>query len=401
MKGPGLHAVHVYAGYRGRAVVKDFSADMRPGEVVCIVGPNGAGKTTILRVLTALLKPMEGVVYIDGFRLHDLSARERGRRIGAVLTERVDPGALRVIDVVLLGRYPHRGPIARYREEDYEIAERALKLVGANHLRDRLFHELSDGEKQKVLIARALAQEPRVLVLDEPLTFLDAKHRVEIALLLRRLASQGVTVVVSLHEIELACRVCDRVIVLKDGEVFAQGAPEEVLNAFTISQVYGVPVERVVEPFASIEMQAPRSGRPEVFVVSSFGYGTPVYRLLARAGIAFATGILYPNDVDALVANAMGVEAVTCRDMLSPDSDIVERAMALIDAARFVIDSGFPVVPGLEHNLDLLRYAASAGKTVVCLRDKPIVECRTVSRISALIDVLKYENPSPSIVDAR
>jgi len=400
LKGPGLHAVHVYAGYHGTPVVKDFCADMRPGEVVCIVGPNGAGKTTILRVLAALLKPMEGVVYVNGFRLHELSARERGRRIGAVLTERVDPGALRVIDVVLMGRYPHRGPLARYREEDYAVAERALKLVGAQHLRDRLFHELSDGERQKVMIARALAQEPRVLVLDEPLTFLDARHRIEIALLLRKLASQGVTVVLSLHEIEIACRICDRVIVLRNGEVFAQGAPEEVLNASTISQVYGVPVESVVEPFASIEMRAPRGGRPRVFVVSSFGTGTPIYRLLTRAGIEFATGILYPNDVDALVASAMGVEAVVCRDMLSPDSDVVERAMNLVEASTFVIDSGFPAVPGLEHNIDLLRYASSIGKTVICLRDRPLVECRSVSRISAVLDVIRYESASPSLGDA-
>jgi iron complex transport system permease protein len=235
LKGRGclllIRAEDVAAEYRGQPVLEDVGLYIRDGEFTAVVGPNASGKTTLLKTLAGLLKPLKGVVYVDGRRVSEMDVGELARSVGVVLTENVRPGLLTVQEVVALGRYPYTGLTGRLRPVDRAEVLAALGDVGIQHLADKPYNILSDGQRQKVMVARALAQKPQALILDEPVTYLDPKARVELLLTLRRICRQRkIAVIASLHEIELALRVADRLLVVAAGRVKAYGSPEEFVE---------------------------------------------------------------------------------------------------------------------------------------------------------------------------
>lgn len=207
---------HLTVGYRtGRRrlpVLCDLDLALEPGSLTCLLGPNGSGKSTLLRTLAGMQPALAGQVRVLGDDIRRLSARERARRIGVVLTDRVSVGALSVTDLVALGRYPYRGWARASANEDDAAVRWAIEVTGAGPLAQRDVDELSDGERQRVMIARALAQEPAILALDEPTAFLDVIGRVEILGLLRRLAAETQRAILcTVHDLELALRVADTV----------------------------------------------------------------------------------------------------------------------------------------------------------------------------------------------
>lgn len=204
---------------RGPDVLRGVDLRAAPGELTALLGPNGAGKSTLLRTVAGLLPPVRGGVSLDGTDLAGLTPAARARRVAVVLTERVDAGLLTARELVALGRHPHTGARGTLRTADHTAVDDALAAVRATPFADRRVARLSDGERQRVLIARALAQAPDLLLLDEPTAFLDAPSRVGVTGLLRRLArDRGIVVVVSTHDVELALRVADRVWLLdRDG----------------------------------------------------------------------------------------------------------------------------------------------------------------------------------------
>ena len=211
-------------------VAAGIDAELRRGELVCLLGPNGAGKSTLMRTLAGLQQPLAGAVDFDGGDLHRLAEDERARLLGLVLTERVAAGNLSAYALVSLGRYPYTGWDGRLSAADEEVVRWALGAVGAEDLAARSVDELSDGERQKVMVARALAQEPAVLLLDEPTAFLDLPRRVEIMQLLRRLAyDTGRAVLLSTHDLDLALRCADRLWLLPAGGPLETGAPEDLV----------------------------------------------------------------------------------------------------------------------------------------------------------------------------
>ena len=230
-----LQAAGVHHAFAGRPVLRGVDLGVGAGEVVGLVGPNGSGKTTLLRVLTAALRPDRGTVHLHDQDLRTLGGRERARRIAIVVQESAGELPMTVADLVLLGRTPHRGA-GRGRE----IAARALERVGALELAGRELGSLSGGERQRVLVARALAQEPEVLLLDEPTNHLDVGAQHEILHVVRAL---GLATIVVLHDLNLAARYCDRVVLLHDGAVRADGPPSEVLHAPQLQEVYAVGAE--------------------------------------------------------------------------------------------------------------------------------------------------------------
>ncbi len=215
-----------------KVVVGNIDLRLDEGELVCLIGPNGAGKTTLLRTLAGTQRPLAGKVVLDGADVHRMSARDRARKLSLVLTHRIDAGLLTGYALVSLGRYPHTGWTGRLSPRDHEAIRWAVRSAGAEQLADRLIGELSDGERQRVMIARALAQEPRLMILDEITAYLDLPRRVEMMELLRRLArSEGRTVLLSTHDLDLALRCADRLWLLPRGGPLHQGAPEDlVLN---------------------------------------------------------------------------------------------------------------------------------------------------------------------------
>lgn len=231
-------------------IVRDVSLHVAQGELVGLLGPNGSGKSTLLRMMYRILKPASGRVQVNGNDVWRSSARDNARAMAVLAQENTSEFELLVRDVVLMGRTPHQSPFARDSAEDFRIVAQALERVDAKYLSERMFSNLSGGEKQRVLMARALAQQAPLLVLDEPTNHLDVRHQFELMNLIRSL---GLTALAALHELPLAAHYCDRLYLLKDGALVAEGTPTEVLTPEIIADVYGV--RALVRP-------SPRSGKP-------------------------------------------------------------------------------------------------------------------------------------------
>lgn len=235
--GPVLVTEGLAVGYlqprRAPLIISErLSVALQSGELVCLLGPNGAGKSTLIRTLAGMQRPLAGRVLLQDVPVHEMSPKALARRLSVVLTERVDVGALDAGALVALGRYPYTDWSGRLAAEDERIVDWAMETVGAVQLAKRRVNELSDGERQKVMIARALAQEPAVMILDEPTAFLDLPRRVDIMGTLRRLARQsGQSILLSTHDLDLALRSADTIWLLAQGGKFETGAPEDlVLN---------------------------------------------------------------------------------------------------------------------------------------------------------------------------
>jgi len=229
--------------YDARPVFNHLSLEVHPGEVLALIGPNGVGKSTLLRAMARLLKPKHGKVLLAGRNLWQISSRDVARKLAYAGQSDGESWPATVEQVIALGRSPHRGWLLPLNSLDREVIDRAIHLTGLDTLRARTVTELSGGEQQRVILARILAQEPRVLLLDEPTSHLDLKYQTSILGLMRKLARQeGITVILSLHDLNLASLYADRLALLSEGQIVAVGTPADVLTAENLARVYGVAV---------------------------------------------------------------------------------------------------------------------------------------------------------------
>ena len=237
-----LHTKHLEVGYSHIPVVSDIDFALHPGEILTIIGPNGSGKSTILKSLAKQLVPLQGFIYIEDLSLQKISETDLPKQVAVVLTERPQPELMTCTDVVAIGRYPYTGKLGLLREHDQNQIHKALMLVDAIELKDRYFLELSDGQKQRIMLARALCQEPDIIILDEPTSFLDIRYAVQILDILTRLAKeQQITIIISLHELSYAKRIADLVMCIKDGQVVHLAKPDAIFNEQIISNLYDLP----------------------------------------------------------------------------------------------------------------------------------------------------------------
>lgn len=224
-----------------RGVLEDVSIDIERGSIVGLIGPNGSGKTTLLKIAAGMIAPQRGTVEIAGQPVGSLSRRDLARRLAVVPQETHATFDFTVLDIVLMGRYPHLGPFELEGADDLAIARDALAATGTLGLESRQFATLSGGEKQRVVIASALAQASDLLLLDEPTASLDVGYQLEVSLLLERLnRERGTTMVVSTHDLNLAASLCGRLVLLKDGRVIAQGATADALTSSNVRRLYGI-----------------------------------------------------------------------------------------------------------------------------------------------------------------
>ncbi|MBW4935844.1 ABC transporter ATP-binding protein [Marinobacter sp. F4206] len=224
-------------------IVSNLNIGFEEGEVTALLGHNGSGKSTLLKVLARQLSPSAGFASLLGNSFRDTGTREFARTVGYLPQHPPGTDGLTVRELVALGRYPWRGPLGRYTDEDHQLIDRAIADTGLNRFANRSVDTLSGGERQRAWIAMLLAQKTRCLLLDEPISALDVKHQVETLRLVHRLAEQrDLTVIVVLHDVDLAARFCDRLVALRGGQLIADGTPEDVMTSGTLETIYGVPM---------------------------------------------------------------------------------------------------------------------------------------------------------------
>lgn len=352
-------------GYDGKPLISDIDIGIEKGEILTLIGPNGSGKSTILKSITRHLESISGVVTIDGADMHRMSGRDVATKLSVVLTERINPELMSCGDIVATGRYPYTSHFGLLTAKDREIVRESLKKVHATELYDRDFGEISDGQRQRVMLARAICQDPEIIVLDEPTSFLDIRHKIELLNILAEMAKErGITVIMSLHEIDLAYKISDKIICVAGDKISDFGTPDEIFTEERISRLYGIENGSYDTLFGSVELQKPQ-GELRVFVIGGGGSGIPFYRMLQRYGVPFAAGILYENDVDFRVARALAATVVSAQPFEPVAADTEAHARELLDIMTYVVDCGFPRGSYNRCNESLLSRAEAEGKTIL------------------------------------
>lgn len=328
---PYLYTARLAVGYGGKPLIENICLHVRRGEIMTLIGPNGAGKSTILKTLARQLTPMAGAVYLDKQALGQMAEKELAQRLAIVTTERIDPELMTCRDIVSTGRYPYTGRLGLLRAEDRTIVENALAQVHAGELAELPFAQVSDGQRQRVLLARALCQQPDVILLDEPTSFLDIHHKLELLDILKNLVrQQRLAVVMSLHELDLAQRVSDTVVCVEKSGALRMGPPEQIFTEENIRALYGLTQESYNPLFGCAELP-PVQGEPQIFVIGGGGSGIPVYRRLQRMGVPFAAGILHRNDLDYPVARALAAELVEEAAYQPVTAGTLARALSVLE----------------------------------------------------------------------
>lgn len=356
-----FHTEEMTVGYDGKPLIRDIRIGLDRGEILTLIGPNGAGKSTILKSITRQLKLIGGCVWLDGRQVQQMTGKEVARRQAVVLTERIRPELMSCEDVVATGRYPYTGNLGILGVRDHAKVRAALETVHAVDLAERDFNAISDGQRQRILLARAICQEPELIVLDEPTSFLDVKHKLEFLEILKRMVrEQNVAVIMSLHELDLAQKISDQVLCVKGDHIERHGTPEEIFTSDYICELYDIAAGSYNAAFGCVELP-PAKGTPEVFVIAGGGSGIPVYRRLQREGIPFITGVLQENDIDYPVACDLAVEVIEERAFAPVGEGAYERALSKMRQCRRVLCPLRTFGAMNRRNEELFREAGRTG----------------------------------------
>ena len=318
-----LHARELACGYTGAdPVLSGLDITVRSGRLVCVIGPNGAGKTTLVRTLAGLLQPLSGAIMLGDAPLHHVDARDRAREISVVLTRLPVPGYLSVQSFVEIGRHPYTGTLGLLRAEDRAATRAAMEQVGILPLRKRWMSAISDGERQRTAIARALAQAARLMILDEPTAFLDVEARAVVMTLLRRVAHDtGRAVIATTHDIELALRVADDIWMITPGGDLLSGAPEDLVLRGAMDEVFPDHVLRFDLEAGGFRLPQPAGG--EIVVSGTGARAVWTAHALERAGLRPVpdTGARSGGDGTADAATSLRSRSASRLMVTVPDSD--------------------------------------------------------------------------------
>lgn len=351
-------------GYQGETLIHDIEIGLYKGEILTLIGPNGAGKSTILKSIAKQLKLISGLVYLDKKELHHMSGMELSQKMAVVFTEKIKTELMTCEDVVATGRYPYTGHFGILSKKDNAIIDEAMELVHVSEIRNQDFIKISDGQRQRVMLARAICQEPEIIILDEPTSFLDVKYKLEFLSVLQELRiRKGLTVIMSIHELELAEKVSDKILCINGAYVDRFGNPEEIFQAGYIKSLFGIETGNFDEENGSMELE-PAKGKADIFVIAGGGSGRSIYRKLQRERKTFITGIIYENDLDFPVARALAAELIAVKAFEPVNKVILEQAQKAIDSCSKVICCRKEFGSLETANKKLLEYARQNGKEV-------------------------------------
>lgn len=362
---PMLEVRDLTFGYPGQTLLEDVQLSVQSGEMIGLLGPNGSGKTTLLRLVAGLLHPQKGQILLDGRALADWGRRRVAQRLAVVPQEFQVPFAFTVEQMVALGRTPFISLFGSRTDRDREIVRTAMRQAEVDVLAERIFNEMSGGERQRVLLAMALAQQPHLLLLDEPTSHLDIKYQLEMLDLLKRFNREtGVTVLAAMHDLNLAARYFPRLVLFQRG-IVADGGPAEVLEPELLRRVYGIAVQvgvmlgaehlSVLPPGESVlAREKGKQAQPQVHVMAGGGSGARTMRALADAGIAFSAGVLPVGDSDHALAEHLADEVITEQPFSSISENALKRLRERLAEISLLIICPMPVGEG---NLILLQEA--------------------------------------------
>ncbi|MEI8352846.1 MAG: ABC transporter ATP-binding protein [bacterium] len=370
---PAIELKQVTARYHTKPVLQDVSLAIEAGDMVGVLGPNGAGKSTLFAVLSGLLPPASGSAQLFGTDIHRIPPRERAHLVAVVPQDLDIPVPYTVEEVVMMGRTASLGRFSSPTAADHQSVERALVYTDVADIRRSPLNELSGGERQRAIVAMALAQEPRIILMDEATSHLDINHRLEIMQLVERLnRDNGVTVLMISHDLQIAAEFSRRLIVLDHGRLVADGPPAEVLTEDTLRRVYHCDVQVHQDPhsgglsiLAAPRLPAPNMGKGiHIHVVGGGGCGEPFLRRLVLCGYTVTCGVLNRGDLDAEVAEALGIEVVLEQPFSAISPDAIRRSREMALKARALVLSPVPFGTGNLANLELLEAGRQAGRPV-------------------------------------
>ena len=373
MEHAALTFERVKAGYKDRMVLDDLSFQVREGEFISLIGPNGCGKSTLLKTAAALLRPFEGRVLLFGKDIRSMRPAVRARHIGVVPQKVESPMAFTVGQIVMNGRTATAGFLRGVSDEDYVVIERSMIYTNVLHLKDRYFMELSGGEQQRAILAMVLAQEPRILMLDESIAHLDINHRYEVLRILRRINRENrMTIFLVSHDLALTAEVADRLILMSEGRIVSEGRPEQVLVSEILDRVYDCELQVQRDPVTGSihvsgmleDFNGSTKKHKSVHVIAGGGTGIELFRRFSLQGFSITSGVLNAMDSDAEAARALGVDAVLEKPFSAIGEDAFQQAAAKAENADFLVVSDVPFGPGNLVNLRLAKDALKAGKEV-------------------------------------
>ncbi|EJN60422.1 heme ABC transporter ATP-binding protein [Halogranum rubrum] len=358
-------------------VLDGVSAAVDRGTFVGLVGPNGAGKTTLLRTLNAALRPDEGTVRVTGQNVAELSAKEVGRLVATVPQDTSLSFDFSVRQTVEMGRTPYLSRFGGMRPEDHELVDRAMKQTAVDEFADRAITAISGGERQRVLLARALAQDTPLVLLDEPTASLDINHQVRTLELVRELVDDGKTVVAAIHDLNLAAHYCDELLLLGEGRILASGPPESVLTESTLERAFGAnavvsrhPVTGSVYVTALPDQRTHGEADGRVHVVGGGGSAARHLYLLSAAGYDVSVGALNEGDSDTETARQLGLDTVTVNPFAPVDAAARKTVTEYVERADVTLVVDIEIGEGNLANLK----AARAADELVLVETRPFAE---------------------------
>jgi iron complex transport system ATP-binding protein len=401
-----------------KRILHNVNLHIRSGEFLGLIGPNGAGKSTLLKIIAGLLPPTQGKVWMNHHDLFTLSPRSRAQSLAFMPQNTTLDFQFSCWDVVMMGRNPHIGLFEAEMEKDRRIVEEAMELTGTLAFKERMITDLSGGQRQLVVLARALAQQPQILLLDEPTSHLDIHHQLDIFERVQTLVKKGITVVAAIHDLNMAARFCDRLVLIHNGEIVCSGTPNDVITTEKIHKVFDIdalvskePVINTLKiiPLGSFSHRKEDKSNHRIHVISGSGHAGFLLRELDEEGYSISTGVLHTDDPDYEVAKTIDIPVVAVPPYCPINDQADKENRSLIREADCVIIAEVPI--GLLNlcnveaalqgekillingdSLDQRDYTGGKANHVITQLKERAVSISKQDLLQKLKEILEYEN---------